>query len=101
MEAHPLATLGFDPESYGAAVVPLIGSFVIGRGGITEEEAHAWWPGSGSWASAVTSTSPARSSASRPESRRRPTVAGQRLCGHIRPPPVLVETAVVATGADV
>jgi SAM-dependent methyltransferase len=45
MRAYPLATLGFDPDSYGAAVVPLIGDFVVGRAGITEEEARAWVAG--------------------------------------------------------
>jgi ubiquinone/menaquinone biosynthesis C-methylase UbiE len=42
MTAHPLATLGWDLESYGVAVVPFIGDFVIGRDGITEEEAKGW-----------------------------------------------------------
>ena len=42
MEAHPFATIEFDRDSYGAAVVPFMGAFVAGRQGITEEEAQAW-----------------------------------------------------------
>jgi arsenite methyltransferase len=42
MTAHAFATVEFDPESYGAAVVPFIGAFVAGRQGITEEQAQAW-----------------------------------------------------------
>jgi arsenite methyltransferase len=42
MSAHAFATVEFDPDSYGAAVVPFIGAFVAGRQGITEEEAQAW-----------------------------------------------------------
>jgi ubiquinone/menaquinone biosynthesis C-methylase UbiE len=42
MEAHPFATCQPDPETYGAAVVPFVGAFVVGRSGITGEEAQAW-----------------------------------------------------------
>ena len=42
MEAHAFATIEFDPETYGAALVPFIGAFVAGRNGITEEDAQAW-----------------------------------------------------------
>jgi arsenite methyltransferase len=42
MEAHPFASCEFDPETYGAALVPLAGAFVVGRNGITDEEAQAW-----------------------------------------------------------
>jgi arsenite methyltransferase len=42
MEAHPLVTIEFDRDSYGAAVVPFVGAFVAGRQGITEEQAQAW-----------------------------------------------------------
>jgi arsenite methyltransferase len=42
MEAHPFATCGLDPETYGAALLPLIGAFVVGRNGITDEQAQAW-----------------------------------------------------------
>jgi len=42
MDAHPLVTIEFDRDSYGAAVVPFIGAFVAGRPGIAEEEAQAW-----------------------------------------------------------
>lgn len=42
MSAHPLATLGADPDSYGAAIVPFIGAFAAGRAGVREEQAAAW-----------------------------------------------------------
>jgi SAM-dependent methyltransferase len=42
MEAHPFATCEFDPESYGCVLVPFVGAYVVGRNGITEEEADAW-----------------------------------------------------------
>jgi arsenite methyltransferase len=42
VEAHPLVTIEFDHDSYGAAIVPFIGAFVAGRQGLTEEEAQAW-----------------------------------------------------------
>lgn len=42
MTAHAFATIAFDPEAYGAALVPFIGTFVAGRDGITEGEAQAW-----------------------------------------------------------
>lgn len=42
MEVHPFATCDFDPETYGAAIVPFVGAFVVGRNGITDEEARAW-----------------------------------------------------------
>ena len=42
MTAHPLATLGSDPDSYGAALVPFIGNFVSGRSGVSDTEAAAW-----------------------------------------------------------
>jgi ubiquinone/menaquinone biosynthesis C-methylase UbiE len=42
MEAHGFATAEFDAEHYGVATVPLISSFVAGRGGVSEEEADAW-----------------------------------------------------------
>jgi len=42
MEAHSFATSDFDPDTYGAANVPLIGRFVAGHNGITEDEATAW-----------------------------------------------------------
>ena len=41
MSAHPLATLGADPDSYGAAIVPFIGAFAADRVGVSEEAA-AW-----------------------------------------------------------
>jgi arsenite methyltransferase len=42
MQAHAFATLGFDPDSYGWALVPFIGTFVEGRQGISKQEAQAW-----------------------------------------------------------
>ena len=42
MEAHAFATLGHDPDSWAAALVPFLGSFVAGRGGVSEEEAEGW-----------------------------------------------------------
>jgi ubiquinone/menaquinone biosynthesis C-methylase UbiE len=42
MEAHPFATCDFDPETYGAALIPFAATFVIGRNGITDEQAQAW-----------------------------------------------------------
>lgn len=42
MSAHPFATIAFDHDTYGANIVPFIGGFVPGRGGVTDEEAEAW-----------------------------------------------------------
>ena len=42
MEAHPFATCELDPETYGAAMLPFVGAFVVGRNGITSEQAQAW-----------------------------------------------------------
>lgn len=42
MEAHAFSTCELDPESYGAALLPLVSAFVVGRNGITEELAQAW-----------------------------------------------------------
>jgi arsenite methyltransferase len=42
MSAHPLATPGADPDSYGAAIVPFIGAFAADRAGVSEKEAAAW-----------------------------------------------------------
>ena len=42
MEAHSFATADFDPDTYGAANVPLIANFVAGRNGVTKDEAAAW-----------------------------------------------------------
>ena len=42
MEAHSFATADFDPDTYGAANVPLIGKFVAGHNGVTKDEATAW-----------------------------------------------------------
>jgi hypothetical protein len=42
MQAHPFATSQLDPETYGAAMLPFIGTFVVGREEITDAEAQAW-----------------------------------------------------------
>ena len=42
MEAHSFSTCELDPEAYGAALLPFIGDFVVGRNGITDEQAQAW-----------------------------------------------------------
>lgn len=42
MQAHPLATVGFNPGSYANAIVPFIGDFVAGRAGVGEDEARSW-----------------------------------------------------------
>jgi arsenite methyltransferase len=42
MEAHSFATSDFVPDTYGAAAVPIIRSFVPDRNGISEDEAKAW-----------------------------------------------------------
>jgi hypothetical protein len=42
MEAHPFTTCELDPQTYGAALLPFVGAFVVGRNGITDEQAQAW-----------------------------------------------------------
>jgi arsenite methyltransferase len=42
VQAHPLATVAFDPETFGGALVPFIAAFVGGRAGVSEDEAAAW-----------------------------------------------------------
>ena len=42
VEAHAFAASGGDPETYGAALVPFIATFVAGRQGIGKAEAEAW-----------------------------------------------------------
>jgi arsenite methyltransferase len=42
VRAHPLATVELDPETYGGAMMPLIGGFAAGRAGVSAEEAEAW-----------------------------------------------------------
>jgi ubiquinone/menaquinone biosynthesis C-methylase UbiE len=42
MQAHPFATCELDPETYGAAMLPFIGMFVVGRDQITDDEAQTW-----------------------------------------------------------
>jgi arsenite methyltransferase len=42
MEGHSFASADFGPDSYGAAAVPLIRSFVPGRNGVDKDAAKAW-----------------------------------------------------------
>ena len=42
MHAHPFTTSELDPETYGAAMLPFIGEFVVGRDEITGEDAQRW-----------------------------------------------------------
>jgi ubiquinone/menaquinone biosynthesis C-methylase UbiE len=42
MRAYSFASAEFDPETYGAALVPVISGFVAGRRNITVGEADAW-----------------------------------------------------------
>jgi arsenite methyltransferase len=42
MTAHPFATIAFEPDIYGAAIIPIIGAFVAGHQGVSEAEAEAW-----------------------------------------------------------
>lgn len=42
MKAHPFATIDFDPEAYGPALIPFVAAFVVGWNGITDQEAAAW-----------------------------------------------------------
>jgi hypothetical protein len=40
--SHPFVTTEYGPQRYVRAVAPLIGDFVVGRQGLTEEEVSAW-----------------------------------------------------------
>jgi arsenite methyltransferase len=42
MSAHPFVTLALDPDTYGGALLPFIGQFVVGRQGLGEDEVQAW-----------------------------------------------------------
>ena len=42
LEGHAFATNKLDPETYGGFLVPFIAQFVVGRDGISEDEANAW-----------------------------------------------------------
>jgi arsenite methyltransferase len=42
MTAHAFASCTMDPEAYVVAVMPIVGSFVPGHAGVTDEDAHAW-----------------------------------------------------------
>ena len=42
LEGHTFATNELDPDTYGGFLVPFIAEFVVGREGISEDEATAW-----------------------------------------------------------
>jgi arsenite methyltransferase len=42
MEPHSFASAEFDPDSYGAATIPIISGFAAGRNGVSGAEAKAW-----------------------------------------------------------
>ena len=42
MDAHSFSTCELDPETYGAALLPFISAFVVGRNGITDDQAETW-----------------------------------------------------------
>jgi ubiquinone/menaquinone biosynthesis C-methylase UbiE len=42
MQAHCFASAEFDPDTYGVALAPVIRSFVLSQGDITEHEASVW-----------------------------------------------------------
>jgi ubiquinone/menaquinone biosynthesis C-methylase UbiE len=42
VHAHNFTSTQFDPDTYGVALIPLMRSFVAGRGDITEQESAAW-----------------------------------------------------------
>ena len=42
VEGHTFATNRFDQETYGGFLVPFIARFVVGRDGISDDEAAAW-----------------------------------------------------------
>jgi ubiquinone/menaquinone biosynthesis C-methylase UbiE len=41
-EAHPFVTTEFDPETYGGGIVPFIAQFVVGRQGLSQDDAARW-----------------------------------------------------------
>jgi SAM-dependent methyltransferase len=42
MEAHVFASAEFDQQTYGSGLIPVLADFVVGRDGITSDEADAW-----------------------------------------------------------
>jgi arsenite methyltransferase len=40
--AYAFATVAFDPDTYGGALIPFIGAFVAGRRGLTDDDAQRW-----------------------------------------------------------
>ena len=58
MQAHPFTTCEH-PETYGAAMFPFIGTFVIGPDEITDDEAQAWVSEQQQLGAHASSTSPA------------------------------------------
>ena len=43
MQAHSFATSELDPQAYGPPLLPFMSGFVVGRDGITAEEAETWF----------------------------------------------------------
>jgi arsenite methyltransferase len=41
-QGHSFATIEFDPEAFAVAILGLIGDYVRGRGGVSEDEVTAW-----------------------------------------------------------
>ena len=68
-KAHPFVSFDFDPETYGVALIPFIGAFVVGRNGVTDEQAQAWIAEQRQLGERGDSTSRAPSSATRPGNR--------------------------------
>ena len=42
LEGHAFATTAFEPDTYGGFLVSFVAQFVVGRDGISEDEANAW-----------------------------------------------------------
>jgi arsenite methyltransferase len=42
LEGHSFATNEFSPDTYGGFLVPFIAQFVVGRDGVSEDEARGW-----------------------------------------------------------
>jgi ubiquinone/menaquinone biosynthesis C-methylase UbiE len=41
-EAHAFATVAYDPETYGVAIIPFVANFVTGRDGLTPDDVERW-----------------------------------------------------------
>ena len=69
MDAHSFSSGELDPETYGVALLPFIGAFVVGRNGITDEQAEAWMSEQRQLGERAEFSSPAPSCVSPPPSR--------------------------------